>query len=854
MFRIALKTVLARKLRLISTAFAVVLGVAFMSGALVLTDTVGRSFDSLFADIFDDTDALVRSTQKFESSAEAAEARARIDASVLSNVERADGVARAVGFVQGYAQIVGKDGKELGNPGAGAPTFGSNWIDDPELNSFSLAEGRAPTGPDEVVIDKASATKGKLLVGDKTNVLTTAGAIPVTIVGVAKFGTADSPLGASFAMFTTAKAQEVVAEPGMFDSIIVRGEPGQSQEAVRDAVAKELPQGTEAVTGKQVTKEQQNEIKKGLSFFSTFLLVFAAIAVFVGGFIIYNTFSIIVAQRGREMALMRAIGANRRQVLGAIMIEALVVGLVAGIVGLFAGIGVAIGLKALLGALGLDIPAGGSVILPRTVIASIIVGVVVSLASAFFPARRASKVPPVAAMRALAQDTSGRSVIRIVAGLVVLGLSFASMANGLFGDVGDTTLVLIAVGVGVLGTFIGVTILGPIFARRLSAVIGGPLPRLRGMPGVLARENAMRNPKRTSTTAAALMIGVGLVGFITIFAASTKASINASLDKSFVGDFVIDASSTAGFGGLSPQLAGELKKLPEVEAVSSARFARVEMKGAANLFAVDETTWGTIVDVDVREGKLTDLSAVNTVAIHDEEAAKRGLKIGDSVETTFLKTGKQSLKVVALFGDNDLAFSDYMIGLPTYDANTAEKFDSLLLINKVDGVSAAGARTAVEAAAASYPLAELKDQAEYKESVAKEIDTFVNLIYGLLALAVIIALFGIANALALSIFERTSELGLMRAVGMTRRQVRTMVRWESVIVALLGTFLGLVIGLFFGWALIQALKDEGINVLRIPVTQLAVVTLVAAIAGVMAAIVPARRAAKLDVLQAIATT
>ncbi|MDQ1709149.1 MAG: putative transport system permease protein [Frankiaceae bacterium] len=848
MLRIALKTVLARKLRLVTTAFAVVLGVAFMSGALVLTDTVGRSFNSLFADIYKNTDAMVRSSQTLKS--DNGDLRPRIDAAVLATVQKADKVAQAAPFVTGYAQIVGKDGKQIGNPGQGAPTFGTNWVEDAELNSFRLAEGHAPQTDAEIVIDKGSAGKGKLAVGDHTTVLTSAGAIPVTIAGIAKFGTADSPLGASFAMFTTARAQEVVAEPGRYDSILIRGTPGASQQAVRDSLAKVLPSGTEAVTGAQVTKENQNDIKKGLKFFSIFLLVFAGVAVVVGAFIIYNTFSIIVAQRGREMALMRAIGASRRQVLGAVLIEAFSVGLIAGIVGLGAGIGVAIGLKALLAAFGLDIPAGGSVILPRTVVASLVVGVGVSLASAFFPARRASKIPPVAAMRAMAQDTSGRSVVRVVSGLAATALGAASLANGLFGKGANR---LQSVGIGVLVIFIGITILGPIFAARMSSIIGAPLPRMRGMAGTLARENAKRNPRRTSATAAALMIGVGLVGFITIFAASTKASVNASLDKSFTGDFVI-ATNTGGFGGLSPQLAASLKKLPEVGVVASGRFTPVDMVGSNAVLALDQGSWGKIVDVQEKAGKLTDLSTENTIAVYSKEATKRGLKIGDAIPVTFLKTGKQSLKIVAIFGNKDLTFGDYVIGLPTYDKNMQEKFDSLIYIRKADGVSADSARTAIEKTAAAYPLASVKDNTEYKSSVSKQIDGFVNLIYALLALAVIIALFGIANTLALSIFERTSELGLLRAVGMTRRQVRTMVRWESVIIALLGTFLGLVIGLFFGWALVQALKNDGINILRVPVAQLVVVTIVAGVAGVVAAIVPARRAAKLDVLQAIATT
>jgi putative ABC transport system permease protein len=847
MFRTALKSVLARKLRLITTSLAVLLGVAFMSGALVLTDTVGRSFDGLFADIYKNTDSLVRSSQKLTT--DNGTQRPRIDAGVLDVVQKAADVSKAAGFVQGYAQIVGKNKKQIGNPGQGAPTFGANWIEDADLNSFNLAQGRAPQTADEVVIDKSSATKGKLLVGDKTTVLTAGGVVPVTIVGIAKFGTADSPLGASFAMFTTDQAQKVVGEPGKFDSIVVIGDSGKSQKAVTDSVAKALPSGTEAVTGAQVTKENQNDIKKNLKFFSYFLLIFAVIAIFVGSFIIYNTFSIIVAQRGREMALMRAIGASRKQVLGAVMVEASIVGLVAGLVGLVTGIGVAVGLKALMNALGFEIPAGGAVILPRTVVVSFVTGTVVSLASAFFPARRASKIPPVAAMRSLAQDTSGRSMKRVLAGLFVTGLGIASLANGLFGKKGNH---LAQAGIGVLVVFLGVTILGPIFAARLSRIIGAPLPRLRGTPGTLARENAIRNPKRTSATAAALMIGVGLVGFITIFAASTKASVNASLDKAFTGDFVINVN-TGGFGGLSPQLAESLKKVPEVSAVASGRYTPVEMSGTSAILALDQNTWDKIVDVEVKKGKLTDLSAENTVAVYEKEATKRGLKIGDSIPVSFLKTGKQSLRIVALFGNKDLTFGNYVIGLPTYDKNMQEPFDQLLYIKKAAGASAESARSAIQTAVAAYPLAQLKDNAEYKQSIAKQIDGFINLVYALLGLAVIIALFGIANTLALSIFERTSELGLLRAVGMTRRQVRTMVRWESVIIALLGTFLGLVIGLFFGWALVQALKDEGINVLRVPVAQLAVVTVIAGFAGVIAAILPARRAARLDVLTAIAT-
>jgi putative ABC transport system permease protein len=845
MFRTTLKELSARKLRLLTTSIAVLLGVAFMAGTLVLTDTIGKTFDDLFADVNSGTDAFVRGEAAFEAE-EMGGQRARLDASLADTIAAVDGVAVAEPSIQAYAQIVDKDGEPMGDPEMGAPTFGANWLADDDLNPFELASGRAPEAADEVVIDRGSAKAAGYAVGDRASVVTQTGEQPVTIVGVATFGGADSPGGASFALFTLDAAQTYLTAPGKVDAIKVVAEEGVSDTQVVERIAQVAPDRVEVLTGAEITAEDQQDVEEGLSFFNTFLLTFALIALFVGSFIIYNSFSILVAQRGKDMALLRAIGASRRQVLGSVLLEAVVVGLIASVAGLVAGIGVASGLKAMLDAMGIDIPAGSIVVTTSTVVVSMLAGLGVSVASAILPARRASRVAPVAAMRDVAVDSSGSSRRRAVIGTAVTGLGAASIAQGLFAG-GDSAI--LAVGIGVALVFLGVAVLGPILARPISRVLGSPLPHVKGMSGTLARENAMRNPKRTSATAAALMIGVALVGFITILASSTKASIAESLDTSFQGDLVIDSGTYAG-GGLDPQLAADIADLPEVGAVSGLRNAPAEVDGSSTMIVgVDAATIGDIFDLGVTEGALTDLGA-SEIAIQSDTAADHGWSVGDTVPVRFAETGVQQLTVAALYDDGDLAGS-YLAGNSLLEANVADQFDSMVFVRFADGVDEEAATAAVTATAAQNPLAEVQDREAFQASMAEQIDMLLNLIYALLALAVIIALLGIANTLALSIFERTRELGLLRAVGMTRAQVRSTVRWESVIIALLGTTLGLAIGTSFGWVMVKALEGEGLNTFTIPVGQLAVVVVVAAVAGVAAAVLPARRAAKLDVLQAI---
>jgi putative ABC transport system permease protein len=847
MLRMAFKGLAARKFRLFATSLAVTLGVAFMAGTLVLTDTIQKTFDDLFSDIYDDTDAVVRAQGAFDASG--VEQRGRVDASLLDTVSAVDGVNDAQPDIRGYAQLVDKDGDAVGDPENGPPTLGGNWIDSEALNGFTISDGSPPRADDEVVIDKKSADDTGYQVGDTAQVLVKGGPQDVTIAGIATFGDADSPGGASIVLFTLDAAQRLIAEPDKFDNILVVADDGISPTEIVQRIAPALPTGTEAVTGDEVTQESQDEIKQGLSFFNTFMLFFAGIALLVGGFIIFNTFFITITQRTRENALLRALGAKKRQVLVSVLVEALAVGLIASVVGIGLGVLVAGALKALLGALGFELPGGGLVLTASTVIISLVVGVGVTVLAAISPARRAGKVPPVAAMREVAVGSTGYgSRQRILVGCTLLVLGGAALAFGLFGSSGSPILM---VGGGALLVFFGVAALGRTVALPLSRSIGWPLPRLFGIRGRLARENAMRNPRRTAATASAVMIGVGIVTVFSIFAASAKASFGTVIDRAFTGDFVITSPAGATSGGLDPELAASLNELPEVDVAGGIRAGVAEIDGSATqlLAASDEAF--DVVDVDPVAGSPADLGA-DTIAVFEDVAKDKNLSIGDRVPVVFKDTGPQELTVAMIYGESQPA-GDWLLGTETYEANVEDQYDFQVFVRKADGVDAATARAAIDQVADGYPGAKVLDQSGYEADQTQFIDQLLTVIYAMLLLAIFIALLGIANTLALSIIERTRELGMMRAVGMKRSQLRSMIRWESVIIAIQGTLLGIVVGVFFGWALVTALSDEGIETFRLPVTTLVVIVVLAALAGVLAAVWPARRAAKLDVLRAVVT-
>jgi putative ABC transport system permease protein len=661
-------------------------------------------------------------------------------------------------------------------------------------------------------------------------------------------------------LFTTPVAQRLVAEPGKFSTIGFVADRGVSQQQLVSNLKRALPPGTEALTGAAAIKEQQDQFQKALSIFGKFFLIFAIVALVVGAYIILNTFAITVAQRTRENGLLRALGASRRQVLASVLIEALAVGVIAALLGLAAGVAVAAGLKALLSVLGLSLPAGGLVVNARTVAASLLIGIGVTLIAAISPARKAAKVPPVAAMQEATVGSTGYgSKQRIVVGLSILALGVAALFTGLFGHVSSAFLV---VGVGVLLVFLGVSVLGRTIALPLSRVIGAPLPRIKGVTGTLARENTMRNPKRTAASASALMIGVGLIAFISIFASSAKASINATIDRTFAGDFVINSGAGSSGGGVAPALAQRLNALPQVAAATGERTGSMLILGQPVMIAaVDPRTAGRIFDVSPLQGSIGALGT-DGIAVYSGDATKHHLTLGSPVSVVFRDTGPKTLRVALIYGDNQAApaanpgsKASYFLGTPGYDANfAAPHYDTQVFVKKAPGVSTAAALAAVKTVAAQYaPGTTVQDQAAYKAEQTKPINQILALIYTLLALAIVIALLGIGNTLALSIFERTRELGVMRAVGMTRRQLRGTIRWESVIIALQGTFLGLLVGVFFGWALVRAQKNQGLSVFSVPYLTLIIIVLLAGLAGVVAAILPSRRAAKLNILRAIVT-
>ena len=849
MFKVAFKGVMARKGRVLTTAIAVLLGVAFVTGTLVLSDTITRVFNDLFADVNEGTDAVVRAESTFDDGF-GTDIRGRIDQSLLGLVLATPGVDDADGQVQGFAQYVGSDGEAIGNPGQGAPTLGFSWPEVEQLNPFVLVDGERPRGPNQVAMDKKTADDEGYEVGDTVEVLTQQEPQEFTISGITRFGSADSPAGATVALFDLPTAQAIIAEPGKFDSISVVAADGVDQEQLAEDLRAALPtdQSVEVITGDELIEETQDAIADQLSFFTTFLLVFAVIAVIVGAFVIYNTFGILIAQRSRELALLRAVGASRRQVISSVLVEAGFVALVGSLLGLIGGVILASLLRSGLIALGFELPDGSLIIAARTIVIGLVLGFVVTALAALFPAIRASRIPPVAAMREVAHDVSGQSRARVLAGLLITVVGGLLLARGLFVG-GDNALLSVGIGAGLV--FLGITVLGPILVGPFVGVIGWPIARFRGITGRLAQENTERNPKRTSSTAAALMIGVGLVGLIAIAAASVTESINQAIEESFTGDFVVDSGSF-GFGGLSPTLADDLNELPEVEVATGVRYGIARLGGVGEaLFAADPETAFDIFDFGVVAGSTEGLDE-NGIAVYQERAERDGLAIGDPVPVQFAETGEQELEVAMIFDDNDLVGTQYLIGRDAYEANFADQFDLQVYVIQDPDVTTEQARAAIDGVAEGYANAEVQDIEEFKQAQTDQINQFVAVIYVLLMLAVVIALFGIGNTLALSIIERTRELGLLRAVGMTRRQLRTTVRWEAILTSVFGTLLGLGIGLFFGWAIVEALKDEGLKSFVIPWGQLLIIVMIAALAGVVAAILPARRAAKLNILDAIA--
>ncbi|HTF58708.1 MAG TPA: FtsX-like permease family protein, partial [Actinomycetes bacterium] len=832
--------------RLAATALAIVLGVSFVAGTYVLTDTITASFDNLFKQVTQGIDVAVRSKETF-GGFDTGEVRDPMPASLLERVRAVDGVRVAEGSVTGYAQLVGKDGKAVTT--AGAPSLGVSFNQDSAFTAGStVRSGRLPTGPDDVAIDAKTAEDTGYKVGDRVKVLFQGPARTFTISGVIGFGQADNLGGARLAGFDLATAQKVMNREGRFDEIDAAAEPGVTPEQLRDRVRAAVDSRYEVLTGQELAEDTAASINDTIGrFLSTALLAFAFVALLVGGFLIFNTFTIIVAQRTRELALLRCLGASRRQVMNSVLIESVIVAVVASLVGLGAGVLIASGLKALLsGFLGADIPTTGIQFRPRTVIVSLVVGLVVTVLAALIPALKATRVPPVAALQPeTAFAPTGFRRRRIVLGVLVTAVGVALLLAGLFRTEGNR---LVNVASGAVVVFFGVAILSPLIARPLARVIGWPFARAFRLPGALARQNAMRNPRRTASTAAALMIGLALVAFVSIFAASIKTSTTKTLEDTVSADYILMNDN---FQPFSPEAAQRLAEQPELAAVAGMRIGPWKLNGASkSLYAIDPAAYQQVVRTDVTAGSLNDLAS--GLAVKDTVARANGWTVGERVPMEFPRTGLQQVPIKAIYKDNTLN-GDYLLALTDYERNYSDQADIQILVKAAPGVAPAASRAAVDRVMVDFPNVTVRDQAQFRDEQARQIDQIINLFYSLLGLAILIALFGIVNTLGLSIFERIRELGLLRAVGASRRQLRSMIRWEAVIIAVLGAVLGLAVGVFFGWTIVRALRSQGITEFSLPAGQLVVFVVAAGLAGILAAVLPGRRAAKVDVLRAIAT-
>jgi putative ABC transport system permease protein len=848
MWRATIKGLLAKKVRLIFTALSIVLGIGFVAGTYVLTDTMNAAFEQLFATTSQASDVTVRSAEAFtpEQSGPGGggSERTPLPASLLETVRGVPQVQTAVGSVQGYAQFVDPaTGDAIG--GFGPPTIGLNWnaLSDRVL---TIRQGMPPQSRDQVVVDAATAEKHDLQVGEQVRILFVGPPQEFTISGIAGFGSADNLAGATLAAFDTPTAQRVLDKQGVFDTIEARGAPGTTATQLRGDIQGVLPTGVEAVTTADVGAENAAQFRQALGFFQTALLVFAAVALFVGSFIIFNTFSIIVTQRIRELALLRALGASRTQVLVSVIAEAVVVGLVASAIGVVAGIGIAVGLKALLHAFGVELPSTGVVVQLRTVVVSLVVGTLITMVAAILPARRAAAVAPVEALReadpAAAHERHRGRRLAVASSIAVVGVAVL-----LFGLFGSPDRAYVYVGLGAALTFVGVAMLSPFVAAPAASVIGAPLARL-GSPGGLGRRNASRNPRRTARTSSALMVGLGLVAMVAILASSLKASFNAALEKSLKADFTV---ATTNFTPFSPDVADRVASVGGVLAASPFRQGGFQVDGrSAFVTGLDPATASEVTTLDFSQGGLAGLGP-DAILISKKVADANGWSVGDTVPAAFATVGARPLTVAGIYDDAGVV-GDYAISLDAYQRLFVQQLDSFVLVKLRPGADVATTQTQIQTAVEEFADVQVLDQATFREKQAGFIDQLLGLVTALLAMAIVIALFGIVNTLSLSIHERTRELGLLRAVGLSRRQAKRMVRAESVIIALFGALLGIAVGIFFGWALQRSLVDQGVTELRIPVGTLVAYLIFAAVAGVVAAIAPARRAAKLDVLQAIA--
>jgi putative ABC transport system permease protein len=849
MWNLTVKSLFARKLRLALTSIAIVLGVSFIVSSFVVADSLRSTFDDLVDELQGEVDLTVRAAQEFGNE----DSRPRIDDSILPLVQDTEGVKAAVPNISmpGVVPITA-DGEPVES--LGPPLLGVNWEDDPDLGQFIIQEGRAPEGPTEFALDKDAADEDDFQVGQTYTISSpTAGNREFELVGIFAFNSEDTDVLATLSAFDLDTAQDFLGFEGQFQTISVKVEDGVDRATVEQRLTDVLPAGVEAVDREVTVEEGRDAFGQISSVFGNILLAFAIITLVVSAFLINNTFQIVIGQRVKELALLRAIGATGRQVSRSVLLESFVIGVVSTVIGIGVGVLLSYGLRALFDAIGFSLPSGPLVMAPRTVIVAVVVGVGVTLLASLAPARKARRVPPIAAMRDDYQLAGTSMKRRLTIGVIVTAVGAVLMGWGLFGNL-DTAPLLTVLSVGALAVFIGINLLSPLVARPVAKALGAPIQGVYKTTGRLSRENAARNPQRTSSTAAALMIGLALVSMASVVGASLRTTFLDIIGSAVTADYFIqpDSGGAGAFGGIPRSFSEELAEQPEIDSVVPYRFVDQGVQIDAKTKAISGTqldTFSRHLDIDVQEGSLDDLGP-NSLLVYEQSAEDHDFSVGDTVPVTFVDGQVEDFTIAAIYADASI-MGNWVIDLEPFERHFPSSSDGFVSARVAEGVDAAAGQAAIDRVVANFPQIKAETKAEFEESTKQQLDSFLAVITGFLAFALLIALMGIANTLALSVFERTRELGLLRAVGMTRRQLRRMVRWEAAIIAVFGALMGVVLGIIFGVAAASAVPNSFIKTITIPYAQIIQYVVIAGFAGLIAAFFPARRAGKLNVLDAI---
>ncbi|MSO94537.1 MAG: ABC transporter permease [Thermoleophilia bacterium] len=848
MIRFSLKGMAGRKLRTALTALAVILGVTMVSGTFVLTDSIDRAFDAIFSSVYVGTDATITGKSAFEISNGSGTTAPPFQESLRPEVAALPDVADAIGGVAGDAQLIGRDGKSI--VFGGAPNLGFS-VDPtrPDFNTLTLEKGAWP-GRGEVVVDVSTASRKKLDVGQEIGVQAEGPVVQFRISGLVKFGSVDTIGGATLAGFDLPTAQALFRKVGKLDQIRVAGKPGVSRAQLVREIRAILPPGTQVRTGTEQAAEDAKATNEFISFLRYFLLAFGVIALFVGAFVIFNSLSITIAQRTRELATLRTLGASRRQVRFSVIVESLVMGTIASILGLFLGLALATGLFRLFDAVGFTLPNSGLVFSTRTIVVSLLLGIIVTLIASILPAFKATRVPPIAAVREGVTIAPGRFArFRTPIAAVITILGFAGLFWGLFGPDLDTTKILLFMILGMVLVFIGVAMLSAPLIPGLTGILGWPGARFGGAAGALARDNAGRNPQRTASTAAALMIGLALVTLVATLAGSVVQTFTGAVNEIFVGDYAITARNN--FSPIPTDAAAAAAQAPGVLAVGSVRTGQTLVFGKPDFSTAVDPGVGAVINLDWVSGSNAVLAELGKdgAFVDKEFAKKHDLEVGSPVEVTFVNGNTGTFVIKGIFDppSGGSPFGVVTISAAAWDAENPSPKNVYSFVLMRGGETEANAAVLGQALA-PFPNAKVATREQFVENQISGLKSILNVLYVLLALSIVVSLFGIINTLVLSVFERTREIGMLRAIGMTRSQTRWMIRHESVITSLIGAIIGIILGVILAGLLI--LKIDLID-FSFPTLQVIVFAVAAVLVGVLAAIFPARRAAKLNPLEAL---